>query len=279
MKKINLNLQSNYSLNTKGTVKDILKESSDFDIISIADHNSVKSCYELEYNSNVQCINGLEADATVEEYTFDYLCYGFNLEEVDNWVSKTFMTISERQQKIFDKLVDLCKTKDIKLDFSTEYEYDSDKEYAHEAIFRMLPIDFKEENELIDSDDFYRKGTMDKNFPLYINMSFLWPSLEELIDVIHSNGGLVFLAHPKKYKFDYKKALALNKDMVDGIEISNNPESEEEVSKLYDYAMSNNLKITYGTNYNGIKHTEKESAYIKPNYEEALISWVNKYLK
>ena len=126
-----------------------IKEFSDFDIISIADHNSVKSCFELEDNSNVKCINGLEADATIEEYTFDYLCYGFNLEEVDDWVSKTFMTISERQQKIFDKLVDLCKTKDIRLDFSTEY--DSDKEYAHEAIFRMLPNDFKEENELFNS--------------------------------------------------------------------------------------------------------------------------------
>ena len=277
MKKINLNLQSNYSLNTKGTVKDILKEFSDFDIISIADHNSVKSCYELENNSNVKCINGLEADAIIGEYTFDYLCYGFNLEKVDDWVLKTFMTISERQQKIFDKLVNLCKAKGIKLDFSTEY--DSDKEYAHEAIFRMLPDDFKDENELIGSDVFYRKGTMDKNFPLYIDMSFLWPSLKELIDVIHSNGGLVFLAHPKRYKFDYKKALDLNKDMVDGIEISNNPESEEEVSELYDYAMSNNLKITYGTNFNGIKHTEKEAVYIKPNYEEALLSWVDKYLK
>lgn len=277
MKKINLNLQSNYSLNTKGTVKDILKEFSDFDIISIADHNSVKSCYKLEDNSNVKCINGLEADATIEEYTFDYLCYGFNLEKVDDWVSKTFMTISERQQKIFDKLVDLCKRKAIKLDLSTKY--DSDKEYAHEAIFRMLPNDFKEENELIGSDDFYRKGTMDKNFPLYIDMSFLWPSLKELINVIHSNGGLVFLAHPKRYKFDYRKVLDLNKDMVDGIEISNNPESEQEVEELYDYAMSNNLKITYGTNYNGIKHTDKEPSYIKSDYEDTLLSWVDKYLK
>lgn len=277
MKKINLNLQSNYSLNTKGTVKDILKEFNNFDIISITDHNSVKSCYDLEKDLNVKCINGLEADATIEEYTFDYLCYGFNLEEVDVWVAKTYMTISERQQKIFDKLVDLCKIKDIKLNFSTEY--DSDKEYAHEAIFRMLPNDFKEENELIGSDDFYRKGTMDKNFPLYIDMNFLWPSLKELIDIIHSNGGLVFLAHPKRYKFDYKKVLDLNKDFVDGIEISNNPESEQEVEELYNYATSNNLKITYGTNYNGIKHTDKEPSYIKSNYENALLSWVDNLMK
>ncbi len=277
MKKINLNLQSNYSLNAKGTVEDILTEFDDFDIISITDHNSVKSCYELTDNSNVKCINGLEADATIGDYTFDYLCYGFNVKEVDDWVSKTFMTIGERQQRIFDKLVDLCKSKNITLDMSTKY--DSEKEYAHEAIFRMLTNEFKQENELTGSDDFYRKGTMDKNFPLYIDMSFLWPSLKELLDVIHSNGGLVFLAHPQRYKFDYKMALDLNKDIVDGIEISNNPESEEVVDELYNYAAANHLKITYGTNYNGIKHIQKESAYVKPNYEEALLSWANKYLK
>ena len=67
--------------------------------------------------------------------------------------------------------------------------------------------------------------------------------------------------------------------MVDGIEISNNPESEQEVEELYDYAMSNNLKITYGTNYNGIKHADKEPSYIKSDYEDTLLSWVDKYLK
>ena len=277
MKKINLNLQSNYSLNTKGTVEDIIREFSDFDIISITDHNSVKSCYELENNSTVKFINGLEADATIGDYTFDYLCYGFDLERVNEWVSKTFMTIGERQQRIYDKLVGLCENKGIKLDLSMEY--DSGAEYAHEAVFRMLPDDFKKMYGLIGSDDFYRKGTIDKSFPLYVDMSFLWPSLKELIDVIHSNGGLVFLAHPKRYKFDYKKVLDLNKDMVDGIEISNNPESGQDVEELYNYAIDNNLKITYGTNYDGIKHTDKEPAYIETYYEDALLSWVNKYLK
>lgn len=274
--KINLNLQSNYSLNSKGTVEDVLKEFSDFDIISIADHNSVKSCYEIPVEYRAKYINGLEADATVEGYTFDYLCYGFDLNNVDNWVSKTFMTISQRQQKIFDKLVELCRNRNIELDMSAEY--DPEQEYAHDAILRMLPSEFKFQNQLAGSDDFYRKGTMDKNFPLYVDMSFLWPSLNELIDIIHSNGGLVFLAHPKRYKFDYKKALDLNKNIVDGIEISNNPESPEEVEELYRYAMSNNLKVTYGTNYNGMKHKEKKAMYIKPQYEESILSWTNNYL-
>ena len=111
--KINLNLKSNYSLNSKGTVEQVLKEFNTFDIISIADHNSVKSCYELSNNSSLKYINGLEADATIEGFTFDYLCYGFDLNEVDYWVSKTFMTISERQKKIFDKLIELCKKENI----------------------------------------------------------------------------------------------------------------------------------------------------------------------
>ena len=142
----------------------------------------------------------------------------------------------------------------------------------------MLPNNFKEKYQLIDSGNFYRKGTMDKNFPLYIDMSFLWPSLTELVDIIHKSGGLVFLAHPKNYKYDYKNVLNLNKNIVDGIEISNNPHSLEEVEELYNYAIENNLKITYGTNYNGIKHLEKEAMYIKPKHENALLSWVNNYI-
>ena len=199
--KINLNLQSEYSLKSKGTVADVLKEFADFDIISIADHNNVKSCYELPQGGSLKCINGLEADGTIGEYTFDYLCYGFNLEPVDAWVSKTFMTIAERQQKIFDKLVTLCKEKEIVLDMSVPY--DAKTEYAHDAIFRMLSDTFKQGNALADTNDFYRRGTMDKTFSLYLDMNFLWPNLKELIEVIHANGGLVFLAHPKRYKFDY----------------------------------------------------------------------------
>ena len=53
MMKINLNLKSNYSLNSTGTVEEVLKEFNTFDIISIADHNSVKSCYELSNNSSL----------------------------------------------------------------------------------------------------------------------------------------------------------------------------------------------------------------------------------
>ena len=273
--KINLNLQSNYSLKTKGTVQEVLNEFSDFDIVSIADHNNVKSCYELT-GAKGKALNGLEADAVIGEYTFDYLCYGFDLADVDSWVTEKFMTIAQRQQLIFDKLVKICEEKGVSLDMSVPYT--PGKEYAHDAIFRMLSDDFKRQNNLAGTDDFYRRGTMDRSFPLYLNMNFLWPDLKELLDVIHKNNGLVFLAHPKRYKFDYKLALELNKDLVDGIEISNQPETPEEVAELYNYATAHNLKVSYGTNYNGLSHTDKEPKYIKPDYEQALLSWVKNYV-
>lgn len=276
MKKINLNIQSSYSLNSNKSIKEVLREFDEFDIISITDHNSVKSCYELLGDFNVKCINGLEADAAIEGYTFDYLCYGFNLDEVDSWVSKTYMTISERQQRIFDKLVILCKEKNIELDMSKEYDFET--MYAHDVILEMLSNDFREKYQLKESSDFYRKSTIDTSFPLYIDMRFLWPSLNELVNVIHSNGGLVFLAHPKKYKIDYNTVLDLNKGIVDGIEISNNPVMAEEVEELYNFAKINNLKITYGTNYNGIKNIEKGPLYILDDYEIDVASWINKYL-
>ena len=85
------------------------------------------------------------------------------------------------------------------------------------------------------------------------------------------------MAHPKRYKFDCKLALELNKDLVDGIEISNQPESPEEVAELYNYAITHNLKVTYGTNYNGLSHIDKEPKYITPDYEQALLSWTKNY--
>lgn len=81
MKKINLNLQSNRSLNAYDLTEDILTKFADFDIISITDHNNVKSCYETAHKKALKCINGLEADATGDDYTFDYLCYGFDVKE------------------------------------------------------------------------------------------------------------------------------------------------------------------------------------------------------
>ena len=40
---------------------------------------------------------------------------------------------------------------------------------------------------------------MEEEFPLYIDMHIVWPVIEEVREIIHRNGGKIFLAHPFHY--------------------------------------------------------------------------------
>lgn len=62
----------------------------------------------------------------------------------------------------------------------------------------------------------------------------------------------IFLAHPFHYgKTEIESLLENVTPYIDGIEISNNPKTKEEVIYLYNYAKNNDLLISAGNNYHG----------------------------
>ena len=65
-----------------------------------------------------------------------------------------------------------------------------------------------EEFETIDQNTFSRYYIYNINSPLYCDQSPLFPTLKDVIDIIHSCGGLAFLAH----------ALVYTKDLIDNID-------------------------------------------------------------
>ena len=126
-------------------------------------------------------------------------------------------------------------------------------------------------------NDFYRKSTMDTNFPLYIDMSIVWPTIETLSQIIHENGGKIFLAHPYKYIRDNNIDWLLSNCLphIDGIEISNEPKNSEEVSYLYSLAKNNNKLISVGSDYHGSKlHNDYNVKFISEKMEEDIINWI-----
>ena len=70
---------------------------------------------------------------------------------------------------------------------------------------------------------------MDQHFPLYVDMHVVWPDITEVREIIHRNGGKLFLAHPYRYgKENVTEILDSCTPYIDGIEIWNNPETEEQ---------------------------------------------------
>lgn len=272
--KINLHTHSNYSLDGEFDVQYLIEflKKNDFDIISITDHDTCEAYKHIENETNINIITGIEADAIINNHTYDFLCYNFKFEEVYNYTKEKYETIDKRQLKIFNALVQ--KAKDNNINLSNIDSYDSKKEYAHAALFRMLDKNFLEKYNIKSISDLYRTSTIDSSFPLYLDMHIVWPDIKELLEIIHNNNGKVFLAHPYRYNKDVIEVLEEVKDYVDGIEICNNPNNKEEVEFLYNYAKNNNLLVSCGSDYHGNNRYNIECEYLNDDMIKDILNWI-----
>ena len=273
--KINLHTHSNFSLDGEYSVNELIDmlDKNGFEIISITDHDSCEVYKHIDNNKSIKVITGMEADAIVNNHTYDFLCYGFDIDEVYNYTKNKYKTVNERQRIIFNELVNKCNLNNIKL--SNIDSYDDKKEYAHSAIYRMLDDDFKNKYNINTASDLYRIGTTNIDFPLYIDMHIVWPDINELVELIHKNNGKVFIAHPYRYNKDVNDVLNDVINYVDGIEICNNPKDKDEVEYLYNYAKSHNKLVSCGSDYHGDKRFSMNCDYLTDEMINDVLSWIN----
>ena len=285
MGKINLHTHSKHSLDGNLDINEIINKGFENGIsyLSITDHDNCDTYLDLDTNKINKIgtvIYGMEADALINNVTYDILCYGFDIDKVNSWAKEQYGTIPSRQTKIYKKLEELCKTLNIKLD--TSIPYNPEKEFAHAAVFRMLETtienkEFLSKYNIENVNDLYRESTMNTKFPLYIDMSIVWPKIETLAQVIHENGGKIFLAHPYKYAKNIEVDKLLNSCLsyIDGIEISNEPKDAEEVKYLYNFAKENNLLISAGSDYHGSENQKDFNVnYLTEDMENDIKNWI-----
>lgn len=109
--KINLHVHTNKSLDGEKTPRELLQilKDNDYDVVSITDHDSCEAYKDLEEIGGLKVITGMEADGMIGSITYDFLCYGFDLNPVLEYARKKYETIDKRQKKIFASLVEACK--------------------------------------------------------------------------------------------------------------------------------------------------------------------------
>lgn len=98
--------------------------------------------------------------------------------------------------------------------------------------------------------DVYKKLFAYKCGAAYVHMDY--PDVREIIDLIHSAGGLVVLAHPYEYdSLDLMEELT-NEGLLNGIEVWHPSCDEARIEHLKDFAESHNLLMTGGTDFHGL---------------------------
>lgn len=83
-----------------------------------------------------------------------------------------------------------------------------------------------------------------------------YPEVQEVIDLVHSAGGLAVLAHPYTYdSTDLMQSLTAQ-GQLDGVEVWHPRNNEQQTADLQDFAAANRLLMTGGSDFHGM-YTKK----------------------
>ena len=98
--------------------------------------------------------------------------------------------------------------------------------------------------------DIYTKLLSPETGSIYVAPEY--PTVKEVVDLIHSAGGLVVLAHPYAYdSIDLMQELTSTGDL-DGVEVWHPRNDEQMTVELQRFAAENNLLMTGGTDFHGL---------------------------
>lgn len=281
---IDLHIHTKYSAGTD-TIEEILEkaEALNLSYISITDHNTVDNYHDVLSNRQLfsgKIIPGVELTTYYQNELIDILAYGFNIDKMRTQIRRHVMSFEKRRNKEVKMLVKHFK----KLGFTiNEIDYLSDKEISLKAFYREF-IKYPENLSYFDQEltfkIFARNYLFNSKSDLFVDFSKSFPSLKRLIKMIHSSGGLVFVAHPFMYHLDVVKSL---EDMVrnydiDGVECFHTTFSDHQIEALLEFAAENNLYKSGGSDYHGtnkINHSLKIGSGDMRISSALINNWVN----
>lgn len=255
---------------------------TDFDTCIFHVINKIVDTSNL-YNGKI--ITGMECDVCENGITFELLAYNFDPLKTLIWSFETYGTLETRQTKIKDLLIDAINKHHLKIDLTTQFngKVDFGHKYVYENMLKYQEnIDLFKKYNIENLTDFYNTSAKQKDFPLYVNLNNVFPTVGKVVQFIHSVGGFVVIAQPCKSKnksnIDFILETSL-KNGVDGVEVYHPSHNLEDINYLLNYCKQHNLIVTGGSNFNGkpgnntvgIKNIDKDEKEILNGIESKLM--------
>lgn len=259
---IDLHIHTNHSDGTD-TVEELLRKAEEIklDIISITDHDSVDSYFEIEESSKIRrlfngkIIVGTELKSVWDRVPIEIIGYGIDYKNL-----KIHKVDDEKLQKeVLEKLKKVAKELGLKYDEKNTYidRNNPEKQWGAFTIGTEL-LKYEENAEIIKEigeftpTNFFRVHQSNKKSPFYVDETFASLNANEVIKRIHEAGGLAFLAHGYIYPFDDKDKTIeeiLRTTDIDGMECIYTEFSEEEKNKAIELCKKYNKYMSGGTDY------------------------------
>lgn len=218
------------------------------------------------YNGNI--IVGCEFTTSYDNRLIEVLGYGFDYKKVNEYLDVFYDKdlVSKRTNILYNRLIDKIDKLGLVFNLSNLREKKFNNEFFECRIYDEL-IKYPKNKKLLQEDvwnsfsDFFRKGLTNPKSKLFINHVEFKPSLNEIINLIHKAGGIVFLAHPYQYKFNDTEEFLdkiYNENSFDGIECFYTTFTKEQINYLIEFAYKRDLLISGGSDYHGLNKQQHD---------------------
>lgn len=265
---IDLHIHTNNSDGSENVIE-VLKraEEKKLSYISITDHESLNSYYELkdidisDYYSG-RIIKGVELKNYYKDRVIDILAYDIDIDKFNDYLDKSYKNKTHRilETKNLKHFYKQAKGYGLVLNPIEEIEWDPDRDWGSVVFYNELKK--HPENEAKVPSDLWENFSNFKKDYVYNrkNMFFLdkkddYPSPKQTVEQIHKAGGKAFLAHVHEYKWvdnkiEYIRQLIKDSN-IDGLECYYSNFTEEQSEELIEFCKENKLYISGGTDFHG----------------------------
>lgn len=266
---IDLHMHSRYSDDGEFTPTELVEKCSASGIrtMSITDHNSVRANAEAQRVAEEMSINyitGIEIDCVFQNTNLHVLGYGIDYQNAD--FERIEINIMEQSAAASQKMLE--KTNELGFNITDNEMWEVSKhnfwkeswtgemfaevllnkpEYDdHPLLYPYRTGGGRNDNPYVNFYwDYYSQGK-----PCYVEMKY--PSLEEIICIIHRNGGRAVLAHPDVNLKDHRELLRSLINMgLDGIEAFSSYHTPSQAAYYLKEAQDLKLLITCGSDFHG----------------------------
>ncbi len=240
--------------------------------IAVTDHDTVMSAAKITGKEPMEVIRGIELSIFDKNY-MDIHILGLYIDPEDKGLNKKLKSIKterENQKKaIIAKLKELSYEIPFK-EVKAKAKGSIGRPHIAQVLVEKYPNDFPTVQSAFDK-------LLGNGKPAYVDRPIGF-SLEEAISLIHSAGGLAFLAHPFIYRYDLDKLVAdFEYADGDGLEvyydyITNMPEAnlneaqnEEHVAHVQALASVGGFLMSGGSDFHGAAKGQKLGAFGAPD--------------
>ena len=263
--KIDLHIHTTNSDGTD-TTQEIIDQAiaGKIDILSITDHDSVESYFDLKGIENKNqvptIITGVELSFDYKNSLRDMLGYNIDVTIMKDWLEKQYSLKKrlEKQNKILKNFSEVLRAKGMIVDDNMKIK-NGYKSEGYDLVYKSI-TSHKENLEkfpfIKNNSRFYWDYFQNPKSDLFVGEHEGAPTMKQAIDIIHKSGGLAFLAHPFKYERDLDNVNKLINDAIesgiDGIEIYHSEHLPGDAEYLAKIAKDNDLFISGGSDYHGL---------------------------